>query len=103
MTNTVLALNLTLHIDRLAKGMYQAEVGAGIISTEGEPSVYDSIADAIRGEAQALPDGMCHFIEVRYCGLSSGSIPVGVLSQKAEEIAAHLVAMVAEAHLLEGD
>lgn len=95
-------MSLILQIDRLDRGLYQAELGGGTITREGELSVYDSIADAIRGEADALPEGMCHFVEVRYCGLSSGSVPVEVLSQKAEEIATHLVALVADFHLLEG-
>lgn len=99
---SVLALSLTLQIDRLDRGLYQAELGGGTITREGELSVYDSIADAIRGETEALPEGMCHFVEVRYCGLSSGSVPVGVVSQKAEEIATQLVALVAVFHLLEG-
>lgn len=99
---SVLALSLTLQIDRLDRGLYQAELGGGTITREGELSVYDSIADAIRGETEALPEGMCHFVEVRYCGLSSGSVPVGVVSQKAEEIATQLVAPVAVFHLLEG-
>lgn len=97
---SVLALSLVLQIDRLDRGLYQAEIGGGVISREGELSVYDSIADAIRGEAEDLPDGMCYFIEVHYCGLSSGSVPVAVLSQRAEEIATHLVSLVAEFHLL---
>lgn len=98
----ILALSLTLQIDRLDRGLYQAEMGGGTITRKGELSVYDSIADAIRGEAEDLPDGICYFVEVRYCGLSSGSVPVGVLSQRAEEIATHLVSLVADFHLLEG-
>ena len=99
---SVIAMSLTLQIDRLDRGLYQAELGGGTITREGELSVYDSIADAIRGEVADLPEGMCHFVEVRYCGLSSGSVPVGVVSQKAEEIATQLVALVAVFHLLEG-
>lgn len=76
-------------------------MGGGAITREGGLSTYESIADAIRGEAADLPDGMCYFVEVRYCGLSSGSIPVGVLSQRAEEVAAHLVGLVADFHLLD--
>ncbi|MFW5329682.1 hypothetical protein [Hydrogenophaga sp. ZJX-1] len=98
---SVLALCLTLQIDRLDRGLYQAELGGGSIAREGELCVYNSIADAIRGEVEALPEGMCHFVEVLYCGLSSGSVPVGVVPQKAEEIATHLVALVAALHLLE--
>ena len=99
--NAVLALSLTLQIDRLDRGLYQAEMGGGTIR-KGELSVYDSIADAIRGEAEDLPDGICFFVEVRYGGLSSGSVPVGMLSQRAEKIASHLVRLVADFHLLEG-
>ena len=94
-------LSLTLQIDRLEKGVYQAELGGGTITREGQLSVYDSIADAIRGEADDLPDGLCYFVEVRYSGLSSGSIPVGVLAQRADEIASHLVAMIADFKLIE--
>ena len=99
---SVLALSLTLQIHRLGRGLYQAELVGETITREGELSVYDSIADAIRGEVEDLPDGMCYFVEIRYCGLSSGSVPVGVMSNKAEEIATHLVALVADFHLLEG-
>lgn len=99
---SVLALSLTLHIHRLDRGLYQAELVGRTITREGELSVYDSIAEAIRGEVEDLPEGMCYFVEVRFCGLSSGSLPVGVVPQKAEEIAAHLVALVADVHLLHG-
>lgn len=99
---SVLALSLTLQIHRLDKGLYQAELGGGTITRKGELSVYDSIANAIRGEVEDLPEGMCYFIEVHYCGLSSGSVPVGVAPQKAEEIATHLVALVADFHRLQG-
>lgn len=98
---SAIALSLTLQIDRLARSLYQAGMGGGIVTREGRPSTYDSIADAIRGEAAELLDGMCYFVEVRYCGLSSGSRPVGMLSQRAEEVATHLVGPVADFHLVD--
>lgn len=95
------ALSLTLQIDRLAKGHYQAELGGGTITRRGELPVYDTIAHAIRGEAEDMPDGLCYFVDVHYGGLSSGSIPVGVLHERADEIAKHLVGLIADFKLLE--
>lgn len=97
----VKTLCMTLNIDRLDRGLYRAEMGAPSITRGGELSVYASIEEAIRGEAEDLPDGMCHFVEVRYSSMSSGTIPLAALSEKAGQIAAELVALVAEAHRLE--
>jgi hypothetical protein len=94
------ALSLTLQIDRLAKGHYQAELGGGTITRMGELSVYDTIANAIRGEAEDMPEGLCYFVDVHYGGLSSGSIPVGVLHGRADEIAKHLVDLIADFKLI---
>ncbi len=94
-------LSLTLHIDRLAKGHYQAELGGGTITRKGALSVYDTIANAIRGEAEDTPDGLCYFVDVQYGGLSSGSIPVSVLHERADAIAKHLVGLIADFKLLE--
>ena len=95
------AVSLTLHIDRLAKGHYQAELGGGTITRKGELNVYDTIANAIRGEAEDMPDGLCYFVDVHYGGLSSGSIPVGALYQRADDIAKHLVALIQDFKLFE--
>lgn len=94
-------LSLPLEIVRLDEGAYEAELGGGIFNRGGKLTVYSSIADAIRGEAADLPDDLCYFVEVRYGGLSSGSIPTGELSQRAEEIGSHLVALIAEYKLIE--
>lgn len=100
-TQKVHALSLTLQINRLGKGLYQAELGGGTITRDGELGVYDTISDAIRGEAEDLPEQLCYFVEVRYSGLSSGSIPTGLLYQRADEIAKHLVDLIADFKLLE--
>lgn len=94
-------LSLTLHIDQLAPGHYQAELGAGIITREGALSAYDTIANAIRGEAEGMPEGLCYFVDVHYGGLSSGSIPVGVLHERADGIAQHLVTLISDYKTLE--
>lgn len=88
---------LTLHIERVQSGLYRTEVHAhGVQVTE--ESMHASIAEAIREEAQAVPDDFAHFMEVRYCGLSSGTIALSELPQQAEEVGRRLVALLAEMH-----
>lgn len=86
---------LTLHIERVQPGMYRAEVLAHGTRVAGE-SMHASIAEAIRDEALAVPEGFAHFMEVRYCELSSGTIPLGVIAEQADAIAKHLVDLMSE-------
>ncbi|WP_066161144.1 hypothetical protein [Hydrogenophaga pseudoflava] len=92
---------ITLQIDKVAAGVYRAEaqVHGGAVT---EPSVHSSISEAIGETARAVPDGFAHFMEVRYCGLSSGTVGLLEAAQQSEEIASRLVALLAEMHAIAG-
>ena len=86
---------LTLQIDKICSGVYRAEA----LSNGGpvtEPSEYSSISEAIREEALAVPDGFAHFMEVRFCGLSSGTLGLAEVAQQSEPIASRLVSLLGE-------
>jgi hypothetical protein len=88
-----------LQIDKVQSGVYHAEVlcrGAQVTN----PTSHARISDAIREEALAVPDGFAHFMEVRYCGLSSGTIPLGLIAEQADAIANRLVALLFEMRLI---
>lgn len=90
---------LTLNIDKEAPGLYVACVldSSGGRVTE-EVDAYSSIEDAIQAEAQAVPDGFAHFMEIRYAGFSSGTHLLEAIPGQAGALADRLVALVAEAH-----
>lgn len=90
---------LTLEIEKVVSGIYRAHAFGASVEVS-KPEEYPTIADAICGEAQAVPDGFAHFMEVRYAGFSSGTDVIQNLPARAEEIADRLVALVAEAHRL---
>ena len=90
---------LTLDIHKEVPGIYTARLlNAGAMVTD--PREYNSIEAAIAGEASEVPDGFAHFIEVRYCGFSSGTDLIEAVAGKATAIADRLVALVAEGHRL---
>lgn len=92
---------LTLQIDKIQSGVYRAEVlcrGVQVI----EPTSHERISEAIRGEASAVPNGFAHFMEVRYCELSSGTIPLWQVPSRADEIAERLVELMHEMNLIAG-
>lgn len=86
---------LTLQIDKISSGVYRAEAqsNGGQVT---EPSEYRSISEAIREEALAVPDGFAHFMEVRFCGLSSGTLGLAEVAQQSEPIASRLVSLLGE-------
>lgn len=88
---------ITLVIDKVVPGVYRAEalVRGGPVSDANE---YSSISDAIREEAAAVPDGFAQFMEVRYCGLSSGTLRLEDGAKQGEEIATRLTSLLAEMH-----
>ena len=92
---------ITLQIDKIASGVYRAEaqVYGGAVT---EPSVHSRISEAIGEVAKAVPDDFAHFMEVRYCGLSSGTLGLLEAAQQSEEIASRLVALLAEMHAIAG-
>lgn len=90
---------LTLQIDKVQPGLYRAEVSEHGAQVTDE-SMHASIAEAIREEAQAVPDGFAHFMEVRYCGLSSGTIALGELPQQAEAVADRLMTLLGDMRLV---
>ncbi len=92
---------LTLQIDKLTSGVYRAALlsdGTEITTTEE----YSSIEDAIREEFCDVPAGFGHFAEVRYSGVSSGTMAIVRFTQEAAEVADRLVATLAEIHRLAG-
>lgn len=90
---------LTLDIEKAAPGIYIAHaMNGGVLVTE--PAEYNSIEAAIAAEAQAVPEGFAHFMEIRYYGCSSGTELIEALPRKASAIADRLVALVAELHRL---
>ncbi len=93
---------LTLQIDKIVSGLYRAEVlqnGAQVTP----PNTHSSISEAIKEEALAVPDGFAHFMEVRYYGLSSGTIALLQLPQQAETVAERLVELRKELHHIDED
>jgi hypothetical protein len=92
-------LILTLQLDNVQSGVYQAEVLCRGVQV-ADPTHHERISDAIRAEALAVPDGYAHFMEVRYCELSSGTIPLGLIAEQADAIADRLVALMLEMRLI---
>lgn len=92
---------LTLQIDKLTSGVYRAVLlsDGTEVTTSGE---YSSIEDAIREELCDVPVGFAHFAEIRYSGVSSGTMAIGRLPQDAAGVADRLVAVLAEMHRLAG-
>lgn len=92
---------ITLQIDKIAAGSYRAEAQVqGVAVTE--PSVHSRISEAIGEVAKAVPDDFAHFMEVRYCGLSSGTHSLLEAAKRSEEIASRLVALHAEMYAIAG-
>lgn len=92
---------LTLQIDKVQSTLYRAELqwrGSPL----GEPVVYSRISEAIRAEAESVHADFAQFVEVRYHELSSGTIPLSLVSGQAEEIAERLVGLIHEMHLIAG-
>jgi hypothetical protein len=92
---------LTLQIDKIQSGLYRAEL-QWRDDPMGEAVVYSRIGEAIRAEAESVHADFAQFIEVRYYELSSGTIPLGLVPEQAEEIAARLVDLMREMHLIAG-
>lgn len=92
---------LTFEIDKIQPGQYRAiaTVRGGAVS---EPGIYSKIHEAIRKEAEAVPEGFAHFGEVHYGGMSSGTYPLQEVVEKAPEIADRLMWLVAKSHELDG-
>jgi hypothetical protein len=92
---------LTLQIDKLTSGVYRAALlsDGTEVTTTGE---YSSIEDAIREEFSEVPSDFAHFAEVRYGGVSSGTMAIARLPQEATEVGDRLVATLAEMHRLAG-
>jgi hypothetical protein len=92
-------LILTIDIDKEARGNYVARVHQrGLLVTE--PVAYDGISTAIRQEASNIPPGFAHFVEFTYNGMSTGTYAVEDVPAKAVEMAARLVALNHQMHLL---
>ncbi len=86
---------LTLQIDQVASGMYRTEVSA-----REQEGMFSSISEAIREEALDVPPGFAHFMEVRYCGLSSGTIALDALPEQAAVVADRLVDLMHQMHVI---
>jgi len=88
---------LTLEIDKVAPATYRAAAlnqGQAVC----EAGTYASIAEAIRAEAAAVPDGFAYFIEPRYQGFSAGTVTLQKAQTDASELADHLMQLGALAH-----
>ena len=92
---------LTFEIEKVQPGMYRTHALYGGVEV-GEPRTCASIAEAIRQQALAVPSHFAHFLEVRYDGVSSGTIACAEAITYAETIADKLMAILAEMHLLAG-
>jgi hypothetical protein len=90
---------ITLHIEKLQPGLYRTSALCGEVLVT-QHATYGFLEDAIREEAQAIPDGFAWFAEVRYGGASSGTIPLKDLPARAADVAAHLVGLVAQTHAI---
>ena len=86
---------LTLHIDQVSPGRYRTEVSA-----REQEGMFSSISEAIREEALSVPEDFAHFMEVRYCGLSSGTIALSALPEQAGAVADRLVELLRQMHLI---
>ncbi|MGC4394478.1 hypothetical protein [Hydrogenophaga sp. T2] len=92
---------LTLQIDKIQSGLYRAELqwkGDAL----GEAVVYSRIGEAILAETESVHADFAQFVEVRYHELSSGTIPLSLVSGQAEEIAERLVGLMHEMRLIAG-
>jgi hypothetical protein len=90
---------LTLHISKVQSGLYDAHVLAeGVEVTT--PKTHSSIEEAIRAEAAAVPEDFARFMEVRYAGVSSGTLSCAELTRTAAAVADKLVGLAAEIRLL---
>jgi hypothetical protein len=87
----------TLEIDKLKSGLYRAAVTVNR-SALTEPSINNSIQQAIREEALSMPYEMGRFFEVRYGGMLSGTYLLSEVPEKASAIADRLVEFMAELH-----
>lgn len=90
---------LTLVVAKVVPGVYRAEalVHGGVVTY---PSEYNSLSEAIREEALSVPDDIAHIIEVRYCGLSSGTLRLTDAAERSKEIAGRLMSQLAEMHAI---
>lgn len=89
----------TIDIQKELPGLYLARliVGGQLV---GEPVGYERIEQAIKREALRA-EGAALFIEFSYSGLTTGSLSLVEAQDQAEALANRLVALCAEAHLLE--
>ncbi len=90
---------ITLHLEKLQPGLYRASALCGKVLVTRQ-ATYGSLEDAIREEAQAIPDGFAWFADVEYGGASSGTIPLKDLPARAADVAAQLVGVVAQMHAI---
>lgn len=86
---------LKIHIEKVGPGLYRATMLSGSMEVTAT-ECYCSIEEAIRDEAEAVPAGLAHFVDVTYEGASSGTISLAVLPERASQVANQLIATVAE-------
>ena len=88
---------ITLAIDKVAPATYRAAaLHRGVAVCEA--GAYASIAEAIREEAAAVPEGFAYFIEPRYHGFSAGTVTLQKAQADANELADRLMQLVAVSH-----
>ena len=86
---------LTFQIDKIEPSLYRAAVLCGSVEVV-EASYHASIADAIRDQAQEVPDGFAGFVNVIYGSASSGTLSLSCLPERASQVADQLVTTMAE-------
>lgn len=92
---------LTIDINKDAPGFYTAHLLQADVEV-GEPrGGYDRIEAAIQDVTRDIPSELAHFVEIRYGGMSTGTLVLSEIPGKAGYLADRLVALNAELHRIE--
>lgn len=88
---------LTLAIDRIQPNVYRVATLVNAVEVT-EATFHLSVEDAVREAAGNVPPGFAHYADVKYCGVSSGTIALSILPGRAPQVADQLMAVVADMH-----
>lgn len=84
----------TMEIVKIQSGVYEVTLEAGgqpITATE----VHESISSAILSVGTNVPDDWTKFVEIRYSGISIGTVSTARMVTQWEELATELVGLYA--------
>ncbi|WP_281891408.1 hypothetical protein [Limnohabitans sp. TEGF004] len=87
---------LVLVIEKLATSLYEAHYTDFSGIEVRAASQHESIADALLYCGQDVPSEFAQYVEIQYGGINSGTTSISNLRIKSIELAADLVAMVAQ-------